>query len=358
MHRKVQQPIDIAILVYQGLLPFEFSMVHELLVRTSPGEGKPWYRCRTVSLEGKRVAGLAGLTLLADTGTSGLASVQTIIIPGWRDPAERPPTHMLKALRDAHGRGTRIMTICTGAFVLAHAGLLDGRPATTHWLHAPRLMADFPAIKVNSDVLYVDLGDIITSAGNAAGLDALLHMIRKDFSGEAANTIARRVVVQPHREGGQAQYVQTPVLPRPGRGVSAAVDWARKRLAEEIGLADLAKAAAMSERTLHRRFQKAIGMSPGEWLQQERVNRARSLLESSELPLADVAQQCGYQSFDTFRIAFRRMAGVAPATYRKQFSGKLRNQFTKLRRTGSVRTLAGGAPSVRRGTATGPRESR
>jgi len=215
--------------------------------------------------------------------------------------------------------GARCLSICSGVFVLAAAGLLRGRRATTHWRHLPDLKSMYPDIEVEEDVLYVDEGNVITSAGSAAGIDACLHLVRRDFGSKIANSVARRLVMPPHREGGQAQYVAAPVQERPGRRVSEVMDWARKRLDEPLSIGLLAARAAMSERTFLRRFQASVGLSPGDWLQRERMYRARELLESAEGKLSDIAEQCGYRSLETFRAAFKRIVGTSPAAYRTRF---------------------------------------
>jgi AraC family transcriptional activator FtrA len=204
-------------------------------------------------------------------------------------------------------------------FVLAAAGLLDGRRATTHWRHIADLRRLYPRIRVEEDVLYVDEGDVITSAGSAAGIDACLHLVRRDFGSRVANTVARRLVMPPHRDGGQTQYVSAPVQERPGRTIGEAMDWARRRLAEPLEIGMLADHVGISERTFLRRFRESVGMTPMAWLQRERMFRARELLEATDLPLGDTAEQCGYQSLETFRVAFKRIVGTPPAAYRSRF---------------------------------------
>lgn len=202
----------------------------------------------------------------------------------------------------------------------AAAGLLEGKRATTHWRHIPDLKRLYPNIQVEEDVLYVDEGSLITSAGSAAGLDACLHLVRRDFGSKIANTVARRLVMPPHRDGGQAQYVTAPVQERPGRPIAGVMERARQRLEEPIDIVDLAQRGAMSERTFLRRFRESVGMTPKLWLQRERMFRAQELLEASDMVLADIAEQCGYISLETFRVAFRRTVGTSPAAYRSRFS--------------------------------------
>ena len=311
----------VAALAYDGLCTFEFGIAVEMFGLPRPEFDFPWYEFAVVSAAGRRSRAMGGIVVEASAGLDVLDTARTIIVPGWRDRTERPPKRLLSAIARASQRGARCLSICSGVFVLAAAGLLTGKRATTHWRHIPDLKQLYPDIQVEEDVLYVDEGKVITSAGSAAGIDACLHLIRRDFGSKVANMVARRLVMPPHRDGGQAQYVAAPVQERPGRTISATMDWARRRLAEPLTIGMLAEQAAMSERTFLRRFQESIAMSPAEWLQRERMFRARELLEASRAPLNAIAEQCGYRSLDTFRAAFKRIVGTAPATYRARFTG-------------------------------------
>jgi len=308
-----------AVLAYDGLCTFEYGIAIELFDLDRPELGVPWYDCRIVGVDGRVARGSGGVRVEARAGVAALRHARTIVVPGWRDRAERPPDALLRALRRAVDRGARVLTICSGAFVLGYAGLLDGRRCTTHWRYVAELRARFPAAIVEDDVLYVEDGPLITSAGSAAGMDACLHLVRRDFGARIANRVARRLVMPPHREGGQAQYVEAPVAPRPERSLAPVLDWARARLHAPIGVDALAARAATSPRTFLRRFEAAVGTSPLAWLQRERIGRARELLEGTALPLARVAEQCGYGSAETFRAAFRRIVGVPPTAYRARF---------------------------------------
>jgi len=309
----------VAVLAYDGLCTFEYGIAIELFDLDRPELGVPWYACRIVGVDGRLARGSGGVQVRAHAGVGALRHARTIVVPGWRDRAERPPEPLLRELRRAVGRGARVLTICSGAFVLGHAGLLDGRRATTHWRYVAELRARFPRAAVEDDRLYVEDGPLITSAGSAAGIDAGLHLIRRDFGARVANTVARRLVMPPHREGGQAQYVQAPVAPRPGRALAPVLDWARARLHAPIPIDALAERAAMSPRTFLRRFEAAVGTSPLAWLQRERMARARELLETGAMPVAQVAGACGYGSPETVRAAFRRNVGVPPGAYRARF---------------------------------------
>jgi AraC family transcriptional regulator, transcriptional activator FtrA len=309
----------VGVLAYDGLCTFEFGIAVEVFGLPRPEFDFPWYEFCVISAEGHRSRAMGGIVVEATAGLSSLDTARTIIVPGWRDRAERPPERLLRAISRAAERGARCLSICSGVFVLAAAGLLDGKRATTHWRHMPDLKRMYPDIEVEEDVLYVDEGDVITSAGSAAGIDACLHLVRRDFGSKVANSIARRLVMPPHRDGGQAQYVATPVQVRPGRTVNDALDWARKRLDEPLEIGSLARRAAMSQRTFLRRFQESVGLTPMNWLQRERMYRARELLESTDGTLSDVAEQCGYRSLETFRTAFKRIVGTSPAVYRARF---------------------------------------
>jgi len=249
-----------------------------------------------------------------------LQQAGTIVIPGWRDPSEPPSREIVRALQRAHRRGARLCSICSGVFVLAAAGLLDGRRATTHWKYVEQLRARHPLIEVEPDALYVDEGQVLTSAGSAAGLDMLLHLVRRDHGARVANQVAQRLVLPPHREGGQAQFIARPVAQDERGRLARLLDFLRAHLETPHTLASLAAKAAMSPRTLQREFRAATGLAPYQWLMRERVGRARELLETTRLPPARIAQLAGLKSEESLRHHFRRQVGTAPARYRKQFT--------------------------------------
>jgi AraC family transcriptional activator FtrA len=311
----------LALVAYDGLRTFEYSIAADLFAAERAYLGVNWYDTIVVSPDRGRLRGVGGVQVRADAPFEAIARAGTIVIPGWRDVGATPPARLLDAVRAAARRGARLLSLCSGAFVLGAAGLLDGKRATTHWLFADAFRRRFPLAHYESDVLYVDAGNVITSAGSAAGLDACLHLVRRDFGAAVANTVARRMVVAPHREGGQAQYVEAPVAVCERRGIGPAMDWARAHLHEPIAIGELAERSAMSGRTFLRRFSQAAGMAPQAWLQQQRIARARQLLETrAGMTTDDIAAQCGYGSIETFRAAFRRVVGVAPATYRARFA--------------------------------------
>jgi len=268
-----------------------------------------------------RVATTTGFAIDVPHGLEALAQADTVIVPGLRPADWPPPAVVLDALRDAHARGARVASICTGAFVLAHAGLLDGRRATTHWAHAEQLAEGYPAVTVDPGVLYVDEGDVLTSAGVAAGIDLCLHLLRRDHGAEVANAAARRIVVAPHRDGGQAQFVDTPLPPAGERGLGPTRAWAVQRLREPLTVAAMARHAACSERTFARRFRAETGTTPLQWLLRQRVLHARRLLEATDLPVEDVAGHAGFGTAASLRSHFRRATATTPVAYRRSFRG-------------------------------------
>lgn len=309
----------VAILAYDGLCTFEFGIAVEIFGLARPEFDFPWYSHQIVAVDQGPMRAMGGIQVLADGGLHLLEQARTVIIPGWRDRQAAVPEALLTALRQAHARGTRLLSICSGVFVLAATGLLDGRGATTHWRYAAELAERFPDIQVDPDVLYVDSGQLITSAGSAAGIDACLHLVARDFGTQVANSVARRLVMSPQRTGGQAQFIPTPVSPTPRSDLSRVMQWARERLHQPLEVRDLANEAAMSERTFLRRFTQASGQSPKTWLQHERLGRARELLESADQHTEQIAQHCGYRSVESFRVAFRNGVGVPPSVYRERF---------------------------------------
>lgn len=309
----------VAILAYDGLCTFEFGIAVEIFGLARPEFDFPWYSHQIAAVDQGPMRAMGGIQVLADGGLELLEQARTIIIPGWRDRNAAVPDALLAALRQAHARGARLLSICSGVFVLAATGLLDGRSATTHWRYTRELAERFPDILVDPDVLYVDSGQLITSAGSAAGIDACLHLVARDFGTQVANSVARRLVMSPQRSGGQAQFIPTPVSPTPRSDLSRVMQWARERLHEPLEVRDLASEAAMSERTFLRRFSEASGQSPKTWLQHERLGLARELLESTDHTTEQIALRCGYRSVESFRVAFRSVVGVPPSVYRERF---------------------------------------
>lgn len=290
--------------------------------------GADRYALTIAGVEPGPVVTSTGLPLVASHGLSALSGADTIVVPGLEGHSEPPRAEVLDALRAADGRGARIMSICTGAFALGFAGLLDGRRATTHWYSTGELAECFPAAVIEPDVLYVDEGRILTSAGVAAGLDLCLHVVRRDHGAAVAAAMARRTVVAPHRDGGQAQFVRRPVaeptpagLPR-AAGLEATRAWATERLAEPLDVAALAAHAGVSPRTFARRFVEETGTTPNRWLTDQRVAAAQAMLERTDLPIEDVAAGAGFGSAASLREHFARRARTTPTAYRRAFRGR------------------------------------
>ena len=312
-------PHHVAILAYDRLCTFEFGCAIELFALERPELEVPWYSYAVCAAEPGPLRAAGGLALQVPHGLDAIDAADTIVIPGWRDAAEPPPPQLLDALRRAHARGARLCSICSGAFVLAHAGLLDGRKATTHWRYFDALAAGFPLIGIEPDVLYVEDGRVITSAGSAAGLDMLLHLVRSDFGAAVANQVAQRLVISAHRDGGQAQLVARP-LPRAGADqIAQTMDWVRENLRAVHSISSMADRAGMGVRTFQRRFKDRTGASPLDWLVGERVALAAQLLESRPaLAIEAVADLAGLGSSESLRRHFRSHGLASPARYRRQ----------------------------------------
>jgi AraC family transcriptional activator FtrA len=307
-------------LAYDRLCTFEFGCVVELFALERPELGVDWYDFQVCSVEPGPIRAAGGITVQAPYAPELLALADTIVIPGWRDADELPPAALLDALRAAHARGARLCSICSGVFVLAAAGVLDGLRATTHWRYTEQLARRYPRIIVQQDDLYVDEGQVITSAGSAAGLDMLLHLVRRDHGARVGNLVAQRLVVAPHREGGQAQFLPRPMAHDEQGRLSRLMDWLRAHPEQQHTVNSMAERAAMSARTLQRQFRDATGMGPIEWLTRERVAVAKDLLEVPGIPLAQVAERAGFGSEESLRHHFRRLAATSPGAYRRQFA--------------------------------------
>jgi AraC family transcriptional activator FtrA len=315
------KPHLVVALAYDRLCTFEFGCTVELFALERPELDVDWYQFAVCAIEPGPIRAAGGIIVQADYAPELLARADTIVIPGWRDADEAPPEALLDQLRAAHARGARLCSICSGVFVLAAAGLLDGQRATTHWRYADKLARRYPAIDVLPDDLYVDNGQVITSAGSAAGLDMLLHLVRRDYGAHVGNLVAQRLIVAPHREGGQAQYLPRPMAHDDKGRLTRLMDWVRAHPADSHTVATMAERAAMSARTLQRQFQDATGMGPIEWLVRERIAIVKDLLETSDLALAQVAERAGFGSEESLRHHFRRLAATSPGAYRRQFSG-------------------------------------
>lgn len=305
---------EVAVLAVPGVVTLDLAIPLEVFTYAPAA-----YRVRLATADGAPVLTDQGFGVAPHTGADAVRGADTVVVPGF-DPDLEPPRAALDLLHEAHERGARVLSICTGAFALAAAGLLDGRRATTHWFHADRLADRFPAVTVVPDVLFVDEGDVLTSAGMAAGIDLCLHVVRHDHGARAARAAARRLVVAAHREGGQAQYVPRPVAPAPGGSLAGTRTWAIEHLDAPLTLADLARHAHVSTRTLARRWRAETGTSPLRWLTAQRLDRARELLEADPaMPVDEVARRAGLGTGDNLRLHARRALGTTPTAYRRSF---------------------------------------
>ena len=311
----------VAVLAHPPVSLFELSCAVEIFGRSRPDLDVDWYDFAIGAVEPGGVDSLGGIELQIAHGLDLFERAHTIIIPAW-DQAGEPPEALIAMLRAARRRGARLLSICSGAFALAAAGLLDGRRSATHWLYAADLQKRYPRVIVDPDVLYVDDGDIITAAGSAAGLDMLLHLVRRDHGAQICNIIARRLNIPPHREGGQSQFALRPVPDVRGSKLADVIDWMRANSARELTIEDLAARAAMSPRTFFRRFRETTGQAPYEWLTAERTAVARDLLETGGMTVDDIAFRAGFSSAETMRLHFKRIMGCAPADYRKHFGSR------------------------------------
>ena len=315
---------EVAVLALPDSMAFEVGLPHRFLGGALDADGRRLYRVRVATLDGGPVRTSAGYSILPEHDASILETAQTVVIPGVYGTSAMTegtiPAELADLLRRTAER-SRLVSICTGAFVLAAAGLLDDRPATTHWVHAPAFGRLYPRVRLDPDVLFVDDGDVLTSAGNAAGIDVLLHVIRRDHGSEVASRVARRSVVAPWREGGQSQFIERPV-PEPGdTGTAATRAWALERLGDPLTLADLAAHAQMSVRSFTRRFREETGSSAGRWLVHQRVALARRLLESTDIPVDRVAVESGFGTTAAMRQHLHAAIGVAPLAYRRTYRG-------------------------------------
>ncbi|MFG3202757.1 GlxA family transcriptional regulator [Streptomyces sp. NPDC048192] len=318
------RPHRVAVLALDGLLPFELGIPHRIFGRPVDEHGRHLYEVVTCSVRPPGpVETDADFAVHVPNGPEALAGADTVIVPASYELGpvfeEGRLTGELAAALARIRPGTRLASICTGVYVLAAAGYLDGRPATTHWADADRFQRLFPRVEVDADVLFIDDGDVLTSAGVAAGIDLCLHMVRRDFGTAVANDVARRTVVPPHRDGGQAQYIERPVPDPQSSTTTAARAWALGRLHEPIQLRDMAEQEAMSVRTFTRRFRAEVGISPGQWLTQQRVERARHLLETTGLSIDQVAHEAGFGTAQSMRQHLQQALGVTPTAYRRTF---------------------------------------
>ncbi|RLU80484.1 AraC family transcriptional regulator [Streptomyces griseocarneus] len=312
-------PGTVAVAVTDGMPILELAVPCHVFGTPRPDLRDSWYDFRLCNPTGGTAAP-ARQWFTTDTpyGYQELVEADTVIVPASADVRGRPPGRLLDAVREAHARGARIVSLCSGAFVLAAAGLLDGRRAATHWEHAPLLAERYPDIEVDPTVLYIDDGDILTSAGSTAGIDLCLHLVRKDLGSRVASSVARHLVVPAHRPGGQAQYIEAPLPPKEtDDGLAPLLHWAAENVHRPLTTPELARRAGTSERTLVRRFHQSTGTTPLRWLQAQRIARAKELLETTDQPMDRIAEQCGLGGAANLRLHFARSVGISPTEYRR-----------------------------------------
>ncbi|GKS85070.1 helix-turn-helix domain-containing protein [Acidovorax sp. SUPP1855] len=320
--RTISQPAPdtVAVVAFDGISPFHLSVPCLVFGEDRTARGAPRYRLRVCGVAPGPMRTSAGFGIDVAHSLAVLRRAQIVVVPSWRENLAPAPPELLSALRAAHRRGARIVGLCLGAFVLAEAGLLDGRAATTHWALAQAFAQRYPQVALRPEVLYVEDGTVLTSAGTAAGIDCCLHLLRQQHGAEAANCAARRMVVAPHRQGGQAQYIQQPVAPSVrGDRLAPLLQWLGEHLHEAHTLEALAERAVMSPRTFTRRFRLSTGTTVGQWLQNQRIALAQRLLEGGDQPIEAVAVASGFGSAVSLRQHFSTAVGIAPSAYRRQF---------------------------------------
>jgi transcriptional regulator GlxA family with amidase domain len=311
----------VAVAVTDGVPLFEFAVPYEIFGIDRTDIVRPWYSLKLCAAEPGPLHTAAGLQVHALHGFDEMRTAETILIPALaRSTQNNPPADLVDLVRQAHDEGRRVVSLCTGAYVLAAAGILNGRRATTHWMNAVDFTGRFPLVRLDPDVLYVDDGDVFTSAGTAAAIDLCLHLVRRDHGSAVANEVARRMVVPPHRDGGQSQYVRPAAAPpQDDEHLSRVLDWALHRLDQPLTVAQLAAQAHLTSRTFARRFRDRLGTTPLQWLVEQRIRRAQELLETTDESIDWIAQRAGFGTAANLRQHFQRVTSVPPQTYRHVF---------------------------------------
>ena len=310
---------DVVAVVGEQVAAFELGVLAEVFGLDRSGDGLPGYDFAVAAVRPGLVPTTSGYAVQVQHGLQRLAQADLIALPSWTSADLPVPAELVSALHAAVDRGARVLSVCSGAFLLAATGLLDGRRAATHWQYAQALADRYPLVQVDAAVLYVDTGPVITSAGTAAAIDACLHLVRTEHGTTVANALARRMVVAPHRSGGQAQFVEEPVPSADATDLAALLDWVRAHLAEQLTVASLARRAHMSQRTFARRFTAVTGTTPHRWLLDQRLAHAEHLLETTDLTIDEIARRCGLGSSDTLRHQFARRRQTSPQTFRRTF---------------------------------------
>lgn len=314
---------DVVAVAAEPVAAFELGVLAEVFGLDRTDDGLPGYEFTVCALRPGRQATTSGFAIHVEHGLDRLGSADLVAVPSWPSVDAVPAPELVDALHAAVDRGARVLGVCSGAFLLAAAGLLDGRRAATHWRYAPVLAARHPAVRVDPDVLYVQDGPVFTSAGTAAAIDACLHLVRAEHGTTVANALARRMVVAPHRPGGQAQFVRTPVAaPVDDDRLAPAMEWAERHLGEPLTVGEMAARALMSPRTFARRFLSATGTTPHQWLIGRRLSLAEELLEDTDLSIDQIAAHCGLGSPDTLRHHLSSRRRTTPTGYRNAFRGR------------------------------------
>lgn len=329
---KPRSPLVVA-LIYDGLCTFEFGIAAEVYGLARPEMGRNWYRFASAAIEPGPLRAHGGFTIIPSGGLELLDRADMVIVPGWKGKDAVVPECLADKLRAVYARGGRLASICSGAFVLAATGLLDGRKVTTHWRYADALRQRYPAITVDEASLYCGEDNIFTSAGSAAGIDLMIELVRQDYGPDAANSVARRIVMPAHRSGSQAQYLERPVRTRPDNEIAPLLDHVRLNLHVNWSTATMARQARMSRRTFERRFAAATGQGPGEWLVAERVELAKDILTNTRRPMEEIASAVGFGSAHTLRHHFRARVRLSPAEFRREFAGRRTVETDALDRT-------------------------
>lgn len=311
-------PLAVALL-YDGLCTFEFGIVAEVFGLYRPEMGPDWYRFASCAIEPGQLRAHGGFAITPDQGPELIDKADIIVVPGWKGTDVPVPEDICAKLRFAHARGARLVSICSGAFVLAATGLLEGGIVSTHWRYADALQRRFPGLHVDAASLYREHDRVFTSAGSAAGIDLLIDIVRQDFGAKAANSVARRLVVPAHRSGGQAQFLERPVPARPTGEIAPVLDLMRETLDRNWTTEAMARECRMSLRTFLRRFKEATGNSPGDWLVSERVEAAKALLSSEDLAIESISASVGFGSAHVLRHHFRNKVGLTPTEYKSRF---------------------------------------
>lgn len=312
--------IKIGIVVFNDIIPFHLSVPCAVFEKAVDAKGKPLYQLFVCGIESGPLRTNTGFSIVADHPLHKLEEADMVIVPSWSQPEVLPPQELIDALLRAHQRGAKVVGLCMGAFVLAAAGLLDGRPATTHWNWMNDFMRLYPSLKVDQNVLYVDDGDIVTSAGTSASIDCCLHLVRQQCGADIANSVARQLVVPPHRQGGQAQFVEQPVyITAGGDRFMQALNWASSHLQQALTVEQLADKALMSRRSFTRRFQQVTGTTFTQWLLNQRLSVAQRFLEKTDQPVERIAQESGFGSALSMRRHFQQQFKTSPSLYRREF---------------------------------------